>query len=142
MGLAGNDKQLMKFEYDFAVDGGAQGAIALRQVAGNALEAGVHITDIYVIAETLLTSAGTPTVTLGNTTDADGYAEDIYALVSGSGKAALRAGEVAGALVWDDTNDHAILYSPLVADDLDLNLTVGTADLTAGKLVVYVEFVK
>lgn len=142
MSLVKGEKQLVKFEYDFAVDGGAISAIALRQEIGVDLVAGMQITDMYVVAENLVTSAGTPTMVIGNTTDADGYFADIFALVSGSGKASLRVGEVAGALLYDDTNDHRILYAPLVAADLDLNLTVGTAALTAGKLAVYVELIR
>ena len=140
MSLTKGLKSLMAFEYDFSVDGGAIGAIPLRQTAGIALAAGVRITDVYVVASDLLTSDGSATVTVGNTTAAAGYMADIFALVSGAGKASVRAGEVVGDLIFDDTNDHQILYSPLVAADLDLNLTVAVAALTAGKLKVFVEY--
>ena len=123
------------FEYDFAVDGGAVSAIPLRALV-TPLTAGMFITDMYIHVETALASAGSPTATLGNT-DVDGFFADIVALV-GSDNAVIRVGEVAGALLWDDTNDHLIAYR--VGSDLDLNLDVGTAALTAGKLKVYVEF--
>ena len=135
MGLLKNEKQLAKFEYDFAVDGGAVGAIDLRPKI-TSLEAGMVITDIYIYVETALASGGSATVTVGNV-DADGFFADIFAL-AGSDNNAIRIGEVAGALMWDDTNDHALLYR--VSTDTSLALTVGTAALTAGKLQVFVEY--
>jgi len=135
MGLLKNEKQLAKFEYDFAVDGGAIGSIPLRANVSS-LAAGMVITDMYVYVESALTSGGSATVTLGNT-DVDGFMADIFAL-AGSDNAVVRAGEVAGALLWDDTNDHALAYR--VSSDAVLALQVGTAALTAGKLQVYVEF--
>ena len=93
-------------------------------------------TYIYVDVETALASGGSASVTLGNA-DADGFMADFFAL-AGSNNAVIRLGEVAGALVWDDTNDHLLCYR--VNADTDLKLTVGTAALTAGKLQVYVEF--
>lgn len=139
MSIVRNQKSLLRFEYDFAEDGGAVGAIPLRPDV-TALKAGMKILDAYVVVETALDSGGSPTVILGNTTDDDGYFADFYASVSGSAEG-LRAGEVAGDLIWDDTNDHLIMYSPAVANDLDLNLTVGTDALTAGKLSVYLEVI-
>lgn len=140
MGLPKNQTLVNKYEYDFSVSGGAVSTIAMTNAGLNAIPAGVKIERVMLVADTLLTSAGTPTVTIGNTTDADGYFADVWALMSGSGKASIVGGEVAGDLIWDDTNDHGILYSPLVANDLDFNVTIGTAALTAGKLSLYVEY--
>ena len=137
MGFLKGEKMLMKFEYDFAVDGGAIGAIAMRQVAGLALEAGLKVVGAYVVEETAITSGGSPTLTIGNTTDADGYFADIIALLAA--KAGVMVGEAAGDLIWDDTNDHRIMYGPLVANDLDVNIVIGTAALTAGKFALYLE---
>lgn len=130
-----NEKQLARFDYDFAVHGGAIGAISLSSNISN-LSAGMVITDVYVVVETPLASLGTPTVTLGNL-DEDGFLVDSYALLSVA-NGCVRAGQVAGALLWDDTNDAPLLYK--VVSDLSLKLSVGTAALTAGKLQVYVEF--
>ena len=105
MSLTKGQRQLMKFEYDFDVDGGAISEIALRQVAGLSLASGVHVTDVFVIAETELASAGTPTITFGNSNDPDGYMADSWAILSSGGALALRAGEVAGDLIYDDTID-------------------------------------
>jgi len=130
-----NEKQLARFDYDFAVDGGAIGEIPLRANISE-LSTGMIISDIYIVVEEALSSDGSPTVTVGNT-DVDGFFADIAAL-AGSNNNVIRVGEVAGELMYDDTNDHLLLYR--VGSDTDLNLTVGTAALTGGKLVVYVEF--
>lgn len=135
MGVQFNDKQLLRFEYDFAKDGGAVGVIPLRADITE-LAAGMHVLNVYVVQEADLVAVG-GSVTLGNTTDPDGFLADFVALAAS--KKAFMAGEVAGALLWDDTNDHHVVYSPAVADDLDLALTVATAPITAGKLSVYVE---
>jgi hypothetical protein len=135
MGMLQNEKQLARFDYDFAKQGGALGAIAL---AANikALAAGMVITDMYIYVEKALTSAGAHTVTLGNL-DADGFFVDFAALAAAD-NSVIRAGQLAGALLWDNANDAMLAYR--VAADLLLNLTVGTAALTAGKLQVYVEY--
>lgn len=136
MSLLKNEKQLAKFEYDFAKDGGAVGAIDLRPLI-TPLEEGMVITDMYIYVEKALDDAGgTATVTIGNT-DADGFFADIAALAA-SDNDAIRVGEVAGALLWDDTNDHKILYR--VGSDTDLQLNIGTEALTAGKIQLFVEF--
>ena len=130
-----NDKHLARFDYDFALQGGAVGVIDLVPNIV-ALAAGMVISDIYVYVESALTSGGSATVTLGNA-DPDGFLVNIFAL-AGSANAVIRSGQVAGALVYDDTNDTQLLYR--VGADTDLALTIGTAALTAGKLQVYVEF--
>ena len=135
MGLLKNEKKLAMFEYDFAVDGGAVGAIDLAPKI-TALEAGMVITDMYLYVETAVTSDGSATVTIGNA-DADGFMADVFALV-GSDDAVVRVGEVAGALMYDDTNDHLLAYR--VGSDVDLQLNIGTAALTDGKFQLYVEY--
>lgn len=130
-----NEKKLARFDYDFAVSGGAIGAINLVPNI-SALTAGMVITDMYVCVESPITSAGTPTITVGNT-DVDGFMVDIFALAAVADKV-VRAGQVAGDLLWDNTNDAPLAYR--VSSDLLLKLTVGVAALTGGKLQVYVEF--
>jgi hypothetical protein len=130
-----NDKQVARFDYDFAHGGGAIGAHVL-DLNASALTAGMIITDMYVCVESPLTSLGTPTITLGNL-DVDGFMADIYALAAVD-NAVVRAGQVAGALLWDDTNDAPLAYR--VGSDLLLNMSVGVAALTGGKLQVYVEY--
>lgn len=122
------------YQYDFAVDGGAISTINLTNMGVNALEAGLVVEDIQVRVQTALTSAGSATVTLGHAGDTDGYFADIFAIASAN--AALRPGEVAGALVWDDTNDHQISHRISSAANAVPSVTIGTAALTAGKFQV------
>lgn len=134
---------MLRYSYDFARDGGATASPIALTPQLNAIEEGLVIKEVIVLVDTLLDSGGSPTVTLGNTNDPDGYMADFYALVSGAGKGAVMSGEVAGALIWDDTNDHAITYAvDSDADNQDLVLDIGTAALTAGKLTILVKCVK
>jgi hypothetical protein len=132
------EKQLLAYEYDFAADAGAIGAIAMRQLSGQNAS-GMIVTKAYVVVETALASGGTPTITFGNVTDPDGYMADVWAELST--KQCVQSGEVLGALIWDDTNDHDIAYRPTTADDLATQMTIGTAALTAGKLYLYLEVI-
>lgn len=112
---------LLRYEYDFADDGGAVGTISL----GN-LPDDMVVTEMYVVIETTLTSAGTPVLELGNDADQDGYVANFWATRT--------AGEDikgAGALITGGT--HLVL----AADD-SLDFEIGTAALTAGKFSVYV----
>lgn len=138
MGYPMNEEFIVKYEYDFAKDGGAISEIALRPDV-NTLGEGVVVKEVMLVVQTALTSGGTPTVTLGNSTDPDGYLADIWALAQ-SDNAVINSGAVAGDLIWDDTNDHAIHYRiDDTADNQDLVLDVGTAALTAGKIDVFLK---
>jgi len=130
-----NDKFIMKYTYDFARDGGAVSTISLTADI-NALEENIVVEEIQLQVKTGLASAGTPTVTLGNTGDPDGYFADIWALAQ-TDNAVINSGSVAGALIYDDTNDHRIHYRiDSTANNQDLVMDIGTAALTAGKIEV------
>ncbi len=124
------------YEYDFAIDGGATGDINLRLTSGiNAMEAGLVITDLDVLVVTALDDAGdTATVTVGNEDDTDGYMADIMTLAE-TVNTVIGVGTVAGALVWDDTNDHRIPYRIPDAGASVPSITVATEALTAGKAI-------
>lgn len=133
MGFKKFEELEFRYLYDFSVDGGATGAIALTAV-GNAMLSGLVIEDVHVYVETAFDDAGnTATVTLGPTGgDADGYLADFMTLAE-TANTVIRAGEVAGALLWDDTNDHSLNYR-LTSDALAApSITVGTEALTQGK---------
>lgn len=138
MGFPRNEDFKLKYDYDFSSQGGAVSSITLSSDI-NAIEEGVIVKRVMVVTKTALASAGSPTVTLGNTGDTDGYMADFYAL-AGAADAVINSGEVAGALIWDDTNDHEIWYPvDSTANNQNLVLTIGTAALTAGKLEIYLE---
>ena len=133
-----NAESCLRYDYDFAVDGGAVGAISLSSNLNRLVE-GLIVKEIMLVVKTAVTSGGTPTITLGNTADPDGYMADIFSFV-GSAPAVVNSGSVAGDLIWDDTNDHAIHYRISSATNTqDLVLTVGTAALTAGKFEIYLK---
>ena len=114
------EKMLMRYEYDFAKDGGAVGIIELRPASNNTL-ANAKILNAYVVEEEEITSAGTPTITFGYDGDEDSYMADAYA--------ALAAEGVDSGLALDRAS--VLNETPV--------LEIGTAALTAGKIALYVE---
>jgi len=138
MGYPKNEEQELLYEYDFAKDGGEVGAISLRSIV-NGLKEGFIVREIEVRTKVAVTSGGSATLTLGNTSDPDGYLADFASSVGTVGDV-VNSGSVAGALIWDDTNDHAVHYRiGSAANVQDLVLTIGTAALTAGKLEILVK---
>lgn len=136
MSLIKNKEHVLKFTYDFSRDGGAIGDIDLTPDV-NPAPAGFIVRGISVYVEEALTSGGSPTLTFGNEDDTDGYLADVVSAMGLTAGSSIREGEVAGDLLWDDTNDHALEYRIPDAGAATPSLTIGTAALTAGKLVVY-----
>lgn len=120
-------------EYDFAVDGGAVGAITLRSAGGaslgSELPAGSVITGGYIEVDTLVTSASsnTGTISVGSESAAD-----------------LLAAAVTSGAPWSTTGRKSILPAATGATSVkttvkrNLTITVATAALTAGKFRVVV----
>lgn len=135
MGFAKGEEHIFRYQYDFDESGGAASTIDLVLQGNNALESGLVILDWTIKVITALASSGSATVTMGNEDDTDGYAADFFS--SGSAGAILNLGDRAGALVWDDTNDHRIHYVIPDAGAAVPSITIGTAALTAGKFDVY-----
>jgi len=141
MGLAKGSMAMLAYEYDFAREGGAVGQIvllpAVEEGKSSPMEEDYIVTGWSLKVESAITSGGTPTITLGDGSDFDGYAADVFALV-GSDNDVVNSGAVAGALIWDDTNDHAIHHRVgSTSANAQLTMDVGTATITAGKLKVY-----
>jgi hypothetical protein len=128
------------YEYDFAVSGGAQGNIDLVNKGINALSVDTVITGFTLYVNTTLTSGGSATITLGNSADRDGYYVDFFAAAAAG--TVLRAGQAAGALLWDNTNDNELMYKPASAAASIPSITIGTADLTAGKFKVVFDCIR
>lgn len=126
-GYGRSKPRLAAFEYDFAVDGGAVGAITLR---GTALPAGAVVTDSLVKCVTAATSGGSATVSLG----IEGAA-DIQAATAFSSAPYAAAGAKHGAALTATT-------APVVTTAArSVVATVAVAALTAGKLVVVLTYV-
>lgn len=140
MGLQKGVQLEKEYVYDFAVDGGAVGAISLNSTDpnGDLLDEGFIVEDVELKVDTTFTSGGSATVKIGNSADDDGYFVDSFAsLVAG---AVIRAGQLDGALIWDTTNDAKKGYLVTSsASTQNLLLSIGTAALTAGKMRVIVK---
>ena len=118
-------KQVAYFEYDFAKDGGAIGAIALR---GNKIPSGAIITSGMIHVITAVTSDGAVTVELGVEATDDVRASTL--------KAALTIGAMLD-VVPVGTAATAILTTTAGAG---VTMTIGDAAITAGKVVVALEY--
>lgn len=132
MGYPKNEQQELLYEYDFEKDGGAISQISLRSLV-NGFREGTIVRGIEVRVKTAITSGGTPTVTLGNTSDPNGYMTDIFAVASLD--AVLDQEQYAGALL--PVADVYRIGS--AANVQDLVLDIGTAALTAGKLEILIK---
>lgn len=113
--------------YDFAVDGGVAGDITLR---GDTIPSGAVITDALIHVDTALTSGGSATVAIKVEGAADINAADAISGAPWSTTGAKRGDFTATTAPIKTTAARAIVA------------TVGTADLTAGKFTVAVEYVK
>ena len=135
------EKLVKEFLYDFSVQAGATGDIALNgcDPNGDLLPEGFIIEKVSVKTDTAFASTGSPTLTVGNSSDRDGFMADIYAAASAA-NSVVNGGSVAGALIFDDTNDHLIDYRVSSnANSQDVSISIGTAPVTAGKLRVIIE---
>lgn len=132
---------VQEYVYDFAVDGGAQGAINLHAKAGvDVVPVGAIVKRVYAKVLTACTSGGSATLAWGNGDDADGYSGSAVAVGSLTANALFNGYDNGAALLWDDTNDHPIDVNVADAADGQFIATIGTADLTAGKVVFMVEY--
>lgn len=113
--------------YEFALDGGAVGDIALR---GDTLPSGAIIVDAYLHVDTAVTSGGAGTVAIKVESAADIAA----------------AAAVSGA-PWSSTGAKRATFTATTAPvkttaARSITATVATAALTAGKFSVIVEYIE
>lgn len=126
---------VQEYVYDFAVDGGAEGEIFLSSKDGyQPLPVGAIVLGVIAKVETACTSGGSATVAWGNDDDPDGYSGTGIAVASLTANAVFNGHDNAAALLWDDTNDHAIYPYVADEDDGEFSVTIATAALTAGKI--------
>jgi hypothetical protein len=119
------EMQTLKVSYDFAVDGGAAGAITLTDAFGDAayLPDNAVITGAWVEGITDLTSDGSATVALG-------YTGAATALVAATAKTHA---------TWDVNAVTALALSKTTQKSSIL-ATIATAALTAGKFDVMIHY--
>jgi hypothetical protein len=113
-----NAVEMVSVTYDFAVDGGATGALNLLKVT----EASVLV-DAFTKVDTTFTSGGSATLIIGRTGDTDG-------ILASTAVASITAGTVF-------PGDAACKQVKLASGDFIL-MTIGTAAMTAGKMRVVV----
>lgn len=140
MSFSRGKKHFMEYVYDFAEDGGATGEIVLSAKSGyESLPEGALVSEVTAVVETAVTGTSS-TLAWGNSTDPDGYHAAV-AEASLTAGAAFNSQDATAALLWDDTNDHSIVNRvDGTAANQTFSVTVGTADLTAGKVRFIVEF--
>jgi hypothetical protein len=140
-----NDNMLVQeYVYDFDVDGGVKDAAIVLSDKERAepLPVGAIVKAVTCKVLTQLLSDGSATIVWGNGDDQDGYSgPNTGTAVAGFTANALFNGyDNAAALLWDDTNDHPIPLNVADADDGEVSMLIETADLTAGKMVIAVEY--
>lgn len=132
--------QVQEYVYDFAVDGGVYTSpFILSNKAGySPLPVGAIVLDMAFHVVTAIVGSSS-TIICGDGTDTDGYMEStaeatlVLDYAGGSQKNK-------GALVYDDSGD-AYKYSRVTsAANGQFTMTVGTANLTAGKIVFMVSY--
>jgi hypothetical protein len=129
-----NGLNVQEYVYDFAVDGGTAGAISLSSKAGYAsLPDNAIVSEVVAFVETAVEGTSS-TLSWGNTTAADGYSGTAIAEATLVIDYVANGFDNAASLLWDDTNDHKIHFLANSANDRDFSVTIGVADLTAGKV--------
>lgn len=133
--------QVREYVWDFAVDGGAQAFIDLSAKANyDTLPAGAIVKDVTLKVVTACTSGGSATLAVGNSADQDGYLGNI-AVASLTQGACFTAAQQTGALLWDNTNDANLAYGVTsTANTQNVGVLIATANMTAGKVIVMVEY--
>jgi len=117
-------KTLEILEYDFANDTGAQGTYWLGKFPHKCL-----VRNAIVFVETACTSGGSATVQIGTSTaDVDGFMDTTSGAV---------ANLIDNAVITETAGTNLV-----VAADEYIQLVIGTADLTAGKIKVIVEWIE
>lgn len=127
MGRIRSSVQVATAYYDFAVDGGAVGDIALR---GEKIPQGAIITDCLIKVDTILASGGSATVA-----------------VKAQGAADLNSADAFDGAPWSTTGakrgDFDADTAPILTTaQRTITATVGTAALTGGKFAVMVTYVE
>lgn len=122
--LFSNEVGFAKLTYDFANDGGATSDTYVIGTAGRK----IAIMDAMVHVETACTSGGSATVSIGvSGGDVDAFLD-------------TTSGAVAN-LVDDFCEKETAGQKIVIADDGKIELVIGTAALTAGKINLYVKYI-
>lgn len=126
-----NQEVVERVVYDFAVDGGATGALDVFTA-----DADVVITHFHTKVMTAATSGGSATLKVGTSVD-----DDLFVTTTQGAVASLTAGAVIVPAVVEGTPN--VLALPLkLASGAKVVQTIGTAALTAGKVEYVIKYLK
>lgn len=128
----GNQVQYEKIVYDFAVDGGATGALDVLTAATG----GLLIVHAHAVVLTACTSGGSATVKFGPSADDDRFINTTQGAV-----ASLTANAVIVPPALEGT-PNVIATPYYLAAAAKLVMTIGTAALTAGKIEFTIGYVR
>jgi len=120
--------RVIRIEHDFALENKAIGAHVLADLPTNFIINSVNVQTIGT-----LTAGASLVIGEDGGGDADGYCTDI---IAGQADGKVVRGE--GALLYSSTDKRPLSY-PVVASKDGLQITIGTAAVVAGKLIVYIE---
>lgn len=122
-----NSAEFFETTYDFSSDAGAQGTFVMTAGASEAC----MVRLVAVKVETAVTSAGAATLSFETSTTANAF-------ITTEGKASFSAGAV---VTPESASTGTEGFVKIAADDT-LDVTVATADLTAGKFTCVWEVMK
>lgn len=129
--LFSNEEGIERVQYDFAVDGGATGALDLFEA-----QADVIITHFSSVVKTAATSGGSATLKVGITADDDAFMTTTQGAV---------ANLTLGAAIFPPAVEGTpnVLPCPVkLVSGAKILQTIGTAALTAGKVEYIVKYMK
>jgi len=129
MSFETNVPQVISYEYDFAVDGGAISTITLQPSAINKIAAGLNIVKAVLNIKTVVASA-TGAAVIGDDDDDDGYFVDIVAATAGPKSSASALG---GAYLRLSASDIESKIIKRVLANKPVTLKITTGAVTAGK---------
>lgn len=130
---------VQEYLYDFDEDGGLVSTIDLSAKEGFApLPQGALVENVSLKVITAVVGS-TSSMAAGNTTDPNGYMEAI-AEATLVDEFVSRVGQQAGALMWDDTNDHMLTFLVNSDDDAVFSIDITGNALTAGKVLFWVNY--
>ena len=145
-----NKMHMQEYLYDFADDAGAQGVIDLSAKANKAVvPLGAIVKSVTMKVVIAFTSGGAATLTWGDGVDADGYSGTAIAVASLTDNSVFHGNEdqaAPGALLWaniattPDTVRKLSGQAVTSAATGQVRMTIGAADMTAGRMVVLVEY--
>lgn len=130
-----NMMQTAYAKYSFAVDGGAEAAII--PSVSDIIPANALVIGCFVVTDTTVTSSGSATIEVG--TSAGSSASS---LLAATGKSSFAAGDVIYGIPTLPTYSSGIVQPVafVMSAAGQIQLTVGTAALTAGIVEVYVQY--